>query len=66
MNVHSSADDILAVLLAMDHVDEFELLADAFDNVDDNVRTKLVDKIKEEFELFTIDEAKEAISDASP
>lgn len=56
------AEDIVDSLMAMSCVDNYDLAVHAFDQLDEKDRKKFVGFIKEDYDLFTIDEAREAIA----
>jgi len=66
MDVQSTADDVLASLLALDGVNEVYLLKDAFDGLDDRLKDKFVELIKDEYELIPIEDAREMVNRDGP
>jgi hypothetical protein len=63
-DISTTAEDIVDALLATDGVDEYDLLVHMFDNCPEKIRDKFVGDIQDQYELYTLDEACEALNDA--
>ena len=57
------AEDIIDTLMDQADVDDLELVTYVFDQLDHKLAQKFVDEIADRYELYTIDQARDAIMD---
>lgn len=61
VNAQTTAEDIVLSLFQMDNIDEVELMMNSFEQMDERLQRKFANELKERYEWYTIDEAKESI-----
>lgn len=62
-NDQVAATDIVNAVMVLQHVDELQLILEMMENLSQNQRDKLIEKIKGEYDLYTLDEARDCIDD---
>jgi hypothetical protein len=62
-NDQQVAQDIVDAVMMLQHVDELQLVTDMLENLDKGSMDKLAQRFKNDYDLYTLDEARDELAD---